>query len=118
MRHHRLFPEWQAFRQSFGQHLTLERKWMSGGSIPIQQVAAANQEHDRLLDQMTALKAKLESDSGEILRESIQALEHELEHQVYCEQVLLFPRLRAYRSGNQGSFPQIRNEVLISFGSP
>ena len=100
-RRDRLTRDWRRLRRELREHLARERVWMQRAPVPALQVATAACEHESLQDRFTDWRARLEAEGGErwcSLRVSVRRLGRELEEQVYCEQVLLFPRLRAFRA--------------------
>lgn len=102
-RRDRLAREWWRLRREIATHLAVERAWLGRtAEMPTPtQVAMAAREHEGLLDAYTGWRARLEAEGGErwrTLRLAVRRLGRELEEQIYCEQVLLFPRLRAFRA--------------------
>ena len=110
-RRDRFAREWRALRHKLEQHLAKERTWMRGDPVPSGRVASANQEHEFLQDRLTSWQAGLEAE-GDALRGAVGDLVREFEEQVYCEQVLLFPRLRACREPFRA--PQSSRRISIS----
>lgn len=99
---HPLHATWRAFSHHLRQHLATEHAWLGNGLIPRSAISDSSHEHDQLAEQFTHFREALDSIECQLsvgLRWATHALHHELEEQIYCEQTLLFPRLRACREG-------------------
>jgi len=99
---HPLQTTWRAFSHRLSQHLATEHAWLGNGLISLSAISDSSHEHDQLAEQFTHFREALDSiecEHSRALRWATHAVQHELEEQIYCEQTLLFPRLRACGEG-------------------